>query len=232
MQKTIIKEYFQDLVNLVFPNVCVNCSTILVYQEEHLCTACRLSLPKTEYHHQKENPLFQKFVYEPKVKTVSAYLHFNRYGIAQHLIHELKYNSKPQLGNMLGQWYARDLKKLDQKLDFIIPVPLHKSKLEKRGYNQSEHIALGMADILEVPVEADIAKRVKRTSTQTKKSKVQRWQNLESVYQIEDSSKLEGANILVVDDVLTTGATIGQLVGEICKFSVNEIHIATIAAGK
>ncbi len=230
--KKNIREYANDFFNLMFPRVCINCRTILVYQEEHLCTACRLSIPKTGFHLKKDNPLFQKFVSEPKVKEVATYMHFNKFGIAQKIIHELKYNNRPEIGIMMGRWYAQELKEAKWNFDMIISVPLHPSKLKKRGYNQSDQIALGISEVLGIPVEKDIASRIRKTTTQTKKSKVQRWQNLDSVYQINKPEQIEGKNLLIVDDVLTTGATIGQLVSEISKFPVNNIFIATIAAGQ
>lgn len=232
IKKKNIREYAIDFFNLMFPRVCINCQAILVYQEEHLCTACRLSIPKTGFHLKKDNPLFQKFVSEPKVQGVSAYMHFNKFGIAQKIIHELKYNNRPEIGVLLGQWYAQELKLAEWKIDMIIPVPLHPSKFKKRGYNQSEQIATGMSETLQIPMEIDIATRIKKTTTQTKKSKVQRWQNLEAVYQINEPDKIEGKNLLIVDDVLTTGATIGQLVSELSKYSVGDIFIVTIAAGQ
>lgn len=226
------KEYFDDFVNLIFPRVCVNCDTILVYQEEHLCMGCRLSLPKTNYHERKENFLEQKFIYEPKVKAAACYLYFNKGGVAQKLVHEMKYNAQPEIGVALGRWYANDLIKAEWSIDMIIPVPLHRSKLQKRGFNQSEMFARGLGEMLDLEVKTDIVRRIRKTSTQTRKSKVQRWQNMESVYEVAQPEELTDKNILIVDDVLTTGATIGECIAKICEYPVGKIYVATIAAGK
>ncbi len=227
-----IKEYLLDFVDMVYPRVCIGCNTILLYQEEHICMHCKFSLPKTNYHLSKDNRLEQKFVFEQKVTAVAAYLHYNKKGIAQKLIGELKYRGVQEVGHRLGYWYANDLKMANWPIDIIIPVPLHKSKLKRRGFNQSEIIAHGLAENLELPVNAQLVTRERNTMTQTKKNKVERWQNMDLVYQVHDSKFLEGKNVLVVDDVLTTGATIGGLVEALAKAGVSGIYIATIAAGK
>lgn len=227
-----IKEYLEDFVNLIFPRICINCHTILVYQEEHICIKCRLSLPKTEYHLRNDNLLEQKFVYEPKVKSVAAYLYFNKGGVAQKMIHELKYRGQTEIGVTLGRWYGNDLKKVDWSVDYILPVPLHKSKQNRRGFNQSEKFAEGLGEAMELEVKSDVAQRIALTATQTKKSKVERWQNVASIYQITDKELVADKNILVVDDVLTTGATIGELISVLAASGAKGIYIATIAAGR
>ncbi|VXD18485.1 ComF family protein [Marinoscillum sp. 108] len=228
----IIKEYLQDFVSLIFPRICINCSTILVYQEEHICIKCRLSLPKTDYHLQNANPLKSKFVYEPKVLGVVAYLHFNKGGVAQKLVHELKYRGQQEVGIMLGEWYGYDLIKSNWPVDMIIPVPIHKSKLRKRGYNQADCFAEGLSSSMEIPVRTDLVERKKSTMSQTRKSKVERWQNVNEIYRVTNSAELQGKNLLVVDDVLTTGATLGELVVALSEGGAAGIYIATIAAGK
>lgn len=205
---------------------------VLIYQENHLCTKCRLSLPKTNYHLLPDNPLKLKFVYEPKVREVTTYLNFNKGGIAQKLIYELKYQEQPELGVLIGNWYGHDLKKCNWPIDMIVPIPIHKSKLKKRGFNQSERFAVGLAEILGWPVMDDLVIRKRKTSTQTKKSKVERWRNVDSIYSLTASGSVSDKNVLIVDDVLTTGATIGELVELLVRYGVRSVYIATIAAGK
>ncbi|MFY0605503.1 MAG: ComF family protein [Cyclobacteriaceae bacterium] len=229
---SIIKEYLQDFVDMVYPRVCLGCDTILLYQEEHICMRCKFSLPKTNYHTRKPNRLDQKFVFEPKVMAVAAYLHYNKKGIARKLIGELKYKGVQEVGSMLGYWFANDLKAAEWPVDLIIPVPLHVSKLKRRGFNQSEIIANGLAENLKVPVVTDVVSRVKNTNTQTRKNKVERWQNMDMVYSVQNTTLIKGKNVLVVDDVLTTGATMGQLVESLAKEGVAGIYIATLAAGQ
>ncbi|MEQ9303161.1 MAG: ComF family protein, partial [Marinoscillum sp.] len=114
---SLIFSFWDDFVNLIFPNVCIHCNMVLIYQENHLCTKCRLSLPKTNYHLLPDNPLKLKFVYEPKVREVTTYLNFNKGGIAQKLIYELKYQEQPELGVLIGNWYGHDLKKCNWPID-------------------------------------------------------------------------------------------------------------------
>lgn len=228
----LIQKLTNDLLALMFPRVCVNCQTTLVQQEAYLCVKCRLSLPKTHYHQLPDNPLDHKFVYEPKVRKASTFLNFNKGGIAQKIIHQIKYKNQPELGVMIGELYGRDLIEMNWPIDIIIPVPLHKSKLKRRGFNQSDAIAEGISRETGWPVNADLVIRKRRTSTQTKKSKVERWQNIQSVYSLRRSNELSGKTVAVVDDVLTTGATIGELVTLLAQSGVKDIYILTIAAGK
>lgn len=225
-------ELWEDFVSLVFPKICIHCGIPLVKQEDHICTKCRLSLPKTDYHTFIDNPLKSKFVYEPKIKSVAAYLHFNKKGLAQSLIHHLKYKGEKDIGETLGRWYGHDLLDCGWKLDLIIPVPLHVSKLRKRGFNQSEHFAIGLSETLEIPLDAQVVSRRVRTASQTRRSKVERWQNMESIYRVQTSMLLREKDVLVVDDVLTTGATIGELVSVLVDAGVRSVRILTIAAGK
>lgn len=229
---SVTREFWDDFINIVFPRVCLSCNTILVYQEEHICTKCRFSLPKTNYHLQEQNLLVKKFAYEPKVCHVSAYLHYTKGGVAQKIIGRLKYHDTPEIGVMMGEWYGVDLVKNSWPIDFILPVPLYPSKLKRRGFNQSERFAEGLSNSMHVPVKANIVSRNRNTSTQTRKTKVQRWQNMDSVYAVSRQSDLQNASVLVVDDVLTTGATIGELVALMSQCGVDSIYIATIAAGK
>ncbi|MEQ8470243.1 MAG: ComF family protein [Marinoscillum sp.] len=228
----LIYSYWNDFVNLIFPRVCVHCNSVLIYQENHLCTKCRLSLPKTNYHLKSDNPIQLKFIYEPKVHQACTYLHFNKKGIAQSLIHELKYRDQPELGVLIGNWYAHDLTTCGWPIDMIIPIPLHKSKLKRRGFNQSERFAAGLSEVLGWPVLDDLIIRKRRTSTQTKKTKVERWQNVNSIYALKTSGGVFEKNVLIVDDVLTTGATIGEMIQLLVNNGVGSIYIATIAAGK
>jgi len=227
-----IKEFLLDFVDMVYPRVCLNCDTILLYQEEHICMPCKFSLPKTNYHLRKDNPLEQKFVYEPRVKAVAAFLYYNKGGVAQKIISELKYRGVQEVGKKIGNWYGNDLKEMNWVIDFIIPVPLHPSKQKKRGFNQSESFAEGLSEIIEIPIETEVVKRTRNTSTQTRKSKVDRWRNMDEVYALTDPAKIQGKKVMIVDDVLTTGATIGEMVALLSNEGVSHIYIVTMAAGK
>lgn len=220
---------WSDFISLIFPQNCVNCKQSLISEEKFLCTVCKIDLPYTNDHDDFENALKQKFVFEQKIQTASSYLYFYQGGVAQKLLHELKYKGKKEIGTLLGRWYAKDLSKLE--FDLIIPVPLHKSKLSRRGYNQSDAIAEGIADVLGKVVDRSLISREIATMTQTKKSKVERWATLENVYS-EVKVDLSDLSVLVIDDVITTGATVGMLCSRLANADVKAIHIASIARGK
>lgn len=227
-----LRELWDDFIHILFPRPCVACHTILLYQEQHICTKCRFSLPKRNDHLSERTDLLQKFAYEPKVKQVMAFLYFVKGGVAQRIIRALKYHNVPEIGVLVGDWYGRDLAVLQLPVSAIIPVPLHVSKLRSRGFNQSEEFARGLSNRLKIPVYTHLVKRIKATSTQTRKTKVQRWKNMDAVYEVTDPAALAGHSVLLVDDVLTTGATLGELVTELVKYDVHAIYIATIAAGR
>lgn len=230
MEKVTLRELFEDFVSLVFPNVCIHCRIPLVSQEEYLCTGCRLSFPKTNYSQDEKNPLLLKFVSNPKVKGATSFLHYQKGGVAQSIIREIKYAGHPDLAEMAGRWFGNQLKELNWPVDGIVPVPLHASKFKKRGFNQSEHLANGIAEILEIPVLPKAVVRVTPTSTQTKRSKVARWLNVEAIYRLDDEEAIDGKNLLIVDDVLTTGATLGELLEVV--HPAREIYIGTFASGR
>ncbi|MFY0600947.1 MAG: ComF family protein [Cyclobacteriaceae bacterium] len=189
-------------------------------------------MPETNYHSNPENELFQKFVYESKVKFASAYLFYHHKGIAQKLIHTMKYRNMPQIGSYLGLQYGRLLSDVNLTADFLIPVPIHRKRLESRGFNQSEVIAKGLSEALEIPVSEKSISRLSNNSTQTKKSKIERWSNVESIFKVLSPESIENKDIILVDDVLTTGATMGVLIDEVVKAGVNSIGIVSMAVGR
>ena len=219
----------QDFVSLIFPQNCLNCQQSLISEEKYLCTACKLDLPLTNDYKNQSNELYSKFAFEPKVKTASSFLYFHKGGITQKLLHQLKYNRKKDVGVLLGSLFAPQLSHLE--VDFIVPVPLHKSKLRKRTYNQSEKIAEGLSKQLDVEVRDSLVQRVVATKSQTRKSKAQRWNNMENVYS-EVKEEVSDSSVLVIDDVITTGATTGMLCQRLVEAGVADIHVACIARGK
>lgn len=228
----VTAQMWYDFVHNIFPFVCINCHTTLMRDEKYICSSCKVNLPRTNNYLVPTNNLYQKFAYERKVTHASSFLDYNKHGIARKLIHALKYQGEQDLGQLLGVIYGTDLLKLHSlNPDMIIPVPLHPNKIKKRGYNQSEMIALGLSESLDVSVETSIAIRNTFTATQTKKSKVSRWQNVGEVFEITRPDLLHGKKVMLVDDVLTTGATIGSLGAKVAACDVKEIYIVAIASG-
>lgn len=230
----MIKKYWKDLLSLVYPNICYNCNVSLVEGEEKICLRCFRDFPLTNYHQVQPNPLILMTSGIPKVKGAYCHMKFNKEGIAQKLLYELKYKGDTSMGLLLGEWFANYILDgiNDVKLDAIIPVPLHKSKQRKRGYNQSEVLARGMQSVLGLPVFNDVLSRKKNISTQTKKSKVERWQNVDALYEVSNAEKLKGKRVLLLDDVITTGATISSATEVLSDSEVAEIYLGCIASGK
>ncbi len=221
----------RDFISLFYPNFCLGCSQGLVKGEDILCTHCLVELPKTRYHEWGDNPIKNRLAVRLPIVHAWAYLKFRKTGLVQHLLHQLKYNNQPEVGLKLGKAYAYDLKKagFENSFDLIIPVPLHPSRRRMRGYNQSAKFAEGLSAELNIPFDDDISLRTISTATQTKKTKLQRWENVESVFALHHSDKIMGKRILLVDDVITTGATIEACGNHLLKNGCAELSVACIA---
>lgn len=224
-------ELLRDFVSLIYPRYCLACKNGLLKGEELVCTRCIHELPRSGYHLEKENALFKRLYGRLPLSFAFAFLLFKKGGIVQHLLHELKYNNHPELGQLLGRVYGRELasNNFDKQYDVIIPIPLHPSKQKKRGYNQSAEFAKGLSVSLQVEYKIDAVHRTTITETQTRKTKLKRWENVSEVFEVSIKEVVKGKRILLVDDVITTGATVeacGQiLLGAGCS----QLSIASIA---
>lgn len=219
-------KWFNDFISLFYPEVCITCGEGLADKEEFICTPCFYKLPKTDYHHQPDNLLYKTFYGRAEVRAAAAYCFYAKGSMVQDLVHELKYNGKKELGEWFGKWYGTDLKNVSpfSELDFIIPVPLHPKKFKKRGYNQSACFAEGLSKAIGVPVLPNGLVRLKNTETQTNKSRFSRWENVKDVFAAENKEQLQGKHVLIVDDIITTGATM-----EACINALNQVPVASVS---
>lgn len=222
----LIATYLKDFASLIFPEICHACGNSLVTTEKHFCTTCIYQLPYTNYHLDPENKIVKQFWGRVKVNSATAFLYFNKAGKVQNMMHQLKYNNQPQIGIEIGRLYANILKHqpIYSLAEAIIPVPLHPKKLIKRGYNQSEQFAIGLSEILNIPVKTDILYRDKAAESQTSKTRVNRFDNMKTVFKanvMNPTFKLK--NVLLVDDTITTGATL-----EACTYALQEVGIETV----
>lgn len=219
-----------DFVNLIFPATCLACRRTLLRNEGHICTHCRYDLPKTNYHLLENQQVRQRFIGRVNLDFASSYLFFRKGGSVQSILHALKYHGNQEIGKVLGNWYGEELKQTGKNWDMILPVPLHPSKLRKRGYNQCDSFAEGLAEILETNWEKANLVRLKANVSQTKKSnRVERWQNVDSIFGINEPKKISNQKILLVDDILTTGATLEACAQTILEAGCQSLSIATIA---
>lgn len=156
---------------------------------------------------------------------------FNKGGLVQHLIHQLKYRGKKEIAISLGRYYGRDLKTspLFASSDIVIPVPLHRKKMRKRGYNQSELFAQGLSESMKVEDGSSLLIRAYTSQTQTKKSRFERWKNVEEVFKVTDPEKLKDKHVLLVDDVVTTGSTLEACANKILEVPGTKVSVATIS---
>ncbi|GHN00025.1 amidophosphoribosyltransferase [Cytophagales bacterium WSM2-2] len=176
------------------------------------------------------NPVWEKFLGRLPLKDAWAFLRFRKEGIVQHLLHQLKYANHPEIGIRLGMLFGKELKDNGiTDFDLIIPLPLHPAKQRKRGYNQSTKLAEGISALLEVPYDDRICKRVLNTVTQTQKTKSQRWENVNQAFSVSNPSAIEGKKLLLVDDVITTGATLEACGQTLFSCGAKELSIACIA---
>ena len=226
-----MKDFLSDIASLIYPRVCVACNGNLFKHEQHICNKCYITLPKTNYHLQKDNPLQRIFFGRAEVSAASSFLFFHKKGMVQKMLHALKYKGKPEVAQLLGKWYAEDLKQNNTlpAFDYIIPVPLHKKRQQKRGYNQSEYFAKGLNEILGIPILTNVLTKKHFTETQTHKTREERTENIMQSFSIENVEVINNKNILLVDDVITTGATLEACMIQLQKSATVNVSVASIA---
>lgn len=223
--------YLNDLVSLLYPNLCMACSDHAPAHGEIICLRCQHKLPRTNFHLEKENPFAERFWGRISIENGAALYHFIKGGKVQELIHRLKYLGKREIGIRLGQWYGAQLKQSEQfkAIDLLVPVPLHPRKERLRGYNQSALFAMGMAEAMGKPWMKNALIRKAFTETQTHKSRTERLENVLEVFAVNDSKALQDKHILLVDDVMTTGATLEACGMRILEIPGTKLSMATIA---
>jgi ComF family protein len=226
-----LSRYLNDFVALFFPNICLGCENALPSGVSYICPTCQYNLPKTHNYKTEVPHIEQKLAGSVRFNHLLAYLHFHKRGIVQKLLHELKYNHKDEIGVMLGRWFGHDLllAGFQDEFDCIVPVPLHPSKLKKRGYNQSEAFANGLSEVLKADVVTALIRNV-ASETQTRKSRIERQENVESIFELTDANLIRNKHVLLVDDVLTTGATLISCGNQLIAADVSDFSVAVIAA--
>lgn len=221
----------KNLINIFFPQVCYGCNSFLSDNEKYVCTSCRHELPVTNFHFDNKEAVKKVLYGRVKLEHATALLRFEKKGIVQQLLHKLKYKGYEDIGLLLGGWLGTELKEMGDynDIDIVIPVPLHKRKLKKRGYNQVEKFAKEVASILEVPYKDQVLQKSSSTSTQVFKKRIARWGDKDEVFTLANPSLIANKHILLCDDIITTGATIEACANELLKAPNVKISVVTMA---
>ena len=219
------------MLNLFFPKVCYACNSLLLDNENHICTSCRQELPVTNYHFNNDDTVEKIFYGRVKIEQATALLKFEKKSKVQQLLHNLKYRGHETIGEILGQWLGHELNESGQykTIDVVIPVPLHKNKQRKRGYNQVTKFGEQIAKALNVDYIDDVLIKTSSTGTQVFKKRLARWQTDNEVFSTINLEKINNKHLLLVDDIITTGSTIEACVNQLQKAKNIKISVATMA---
>lgn len=221
----------QDFLDIIYPDLCLSCDAALRKSEKIICLKCQLELPKTDYAAFPDNPVAKKFWGKVPVQNAMALYHFHKSSRIQHLMHALKYKGRKDVGIKLGNLLGYELKQYEMynTIDLITVVPLHKEKEIKRGYNQAGIIGEGLGAILNKPFDPSILSKIKFTESQTKKNRIQRWENVKEIFMLNEEKLITGKHILLIDDVITTGSTLEACAVTLMRANNVRVSIAAVA---
>ena len=230
MFKTLTS-HLNDFAHLFFPHVCEGCGNDVLGNNSLLCASCFLKLPETGFIKEANNPVEKIFYGRIKVETAGSAFYFTKHSLLQHLVIQLKYRGNKDIGFYLGKLLGYQLLQTERFNDVhaIIPLPLNPKKERKRGYNQAEIIAEGITSVWYKPILKNAVKRIIFTETQTHKDRVSRWQTMEGVFATADEFSLKGKHILLVDDIVTTGATLESCSKAVLEAENTQVSICTLA---
>ena len=222
---------FKNIVHLLYPEICAACGSDLLSGNNMICSECLNNIPYTGFYLHRENPVEKIFRGRLPVITASAHTYFTKDSVVQNILHSLKYGGKKEIGINMGRMIGRALKLCEWNKDLsgLIPLPLHTNRQKKRGYNQAEMICNGIGLEMNLPVLSDVIERRKNTATQTRKSRAERWNNIESKFALKNDPGMMNKHVLLVDDVITTGATLEACGSELLKIPGLRLSIAAFA---
>jgi ComF family protein len=220
-----------DFLSMIFPRVCNACGNALFKGEEVICTFCTYHLPKTGFWYRHDNPVARNFWGKVRLESASAFYYFYKGNRVQHLVHRLKYKGGTDVGEKIGNLYGSELARIPlyRQIQAVVPVPLHQSRIMKRGYNQSDFIAKGIASALGIHAETNLLVRSRKTETQTKKKRFHRFENMSSVFEVNKNNTSTAKIFLLVDDVITTGSTLASCADELLKIPGAKVSIGALA---
>ena len=205
-----IKQWFGAAADIAMPRICSVCGHTLDGDEQWICRKCLASLPRTRYEDVQFNAMEQRFAGQVPIERATAFFFYEKGSPYSSILHDIKYHGTPSMGRWLTARAVTDMaaSRFFDGIDAVTAVPLHRSKLAQRGYNQSEYLARGIADALNIPY-VEMLKATRPHSTQTHKGAMDRWLNIQGNYALKrEAEQWAGKHILLVDDVVTTGATL------------------------
>ena len=224
-----LNEIKDSFVHLLFPHICSGCGSDILNKQSTLCIRCMEAMPETNFELHPDNPVEKKFWGRLAIQQATAQYYFTRESLMQHLMHQFKYKKNRELGLQLGQMMGESIKKSGRfAVDALVPLPLFPAKEKIRGYNQATILCEGMAESLHVPVLNGVVIRSKHTETQTKKGRIERWQNMEGKFILIKPEVVSNKHLLLVDDVVTTGATLEACGAELLKAENVRLSIAAL----
>ena len=223
--------WFPDLINLFYPAVCAACSNGLFKGEKTLCTKCLYHLPKTGFHLVEGNAVEKQFWGKVPITSATALYYFNKGERVQQLIHRLKYHGEKEVGALAGRILGKELTSSVRfsTVNAIVPVPLHAKKLRARGFNQSECFGVGLSESIKAPFINDFLIRQHANTTQTRKSRFARFENVDKIFILNKKYSQEPRHFLLVDDVITTGSTLTSCAEALLEIPGSKVSIATLA---
>jgi ComF family protein len=231
----LFQNIFSNTLHLFYPHVCTGCGSDLLQEVNQLCLQCINHLPETNFATHANNPIEKIFWGRIPIAAAHSQFYFEKESLVQHLIHQLKYKNNTAIGIYMGELMGKTLLNSNRfsNIDYLIPLPLFADKEHKRGYNQAKIICDGLSTVMNVPVITGNVNRQRFTQTQTRKHRNERWENVEGSFVIKNPAALKGKNILLVDDVITTGATLEACGSLLTQTEGVQLYIATLAhAGK
>ena len=226
-----ICDIWDDFISLLFPRLCYACGNHLMRNESIICTECYVVIPRTNHHYEEDNQVAKLFWGRCIIEKAAAFSYYNKGSRIRNLIHNLKYKGIKEIGYELGKIYGLSLKDSGfiKDVDLIIPVPLHPAKERIRGFNQSVTISIGISEVTLLPIDIKSLARTMISATQTKRSRYERWTNVEGIFQVTDPEIIRGRHILLVDDVITTGSTIESCTNELLKIEGVRVSVVALA---
>lgn len=228
---TVLNSYFKSLSQLFFPKICVACAENLIQQEETLCLVCEHKLPFTNFSAIENNPLQKKFWGRIELQRADSLLFFEKDSTTQHLLHQLKYQNRQDVGTKLANILTEKYKtnNINIPFDGVVSVPLHKKKLKRRGYNQCDTFAQKIAEKWHIPYFKNALKRNIDTKSQTGKNRADRWENVAEIFEVAEPDIIKNKHLLLIDDVLTTGATLEACGMKILELPNTQLSVLTMA---